>query len=703
MDRRSLAVLNQLVQTDSYVTVQELAQTFNVSKRTIYNDLTKINDWLKESGHPGIRQVREQGLYLDENVKEKMVAQLPISNNPYYEYSPSERKAWVYIYIVAQEHFYYLAEFMELFQVSRNTILEDIKKLKEEVNDFRLQLVSEHRQGYKIKGDESDIRRVLTHYLTFVTPDNGWYEIIADSTSANTSEEKRLLRPYLIFNNDEMRLVKHLLIEYERKSHIEFTDEILNNLVIWFYLFFKRIKQVQYVKIDSVEKEVIKSTEAFEGANIFCSHLSREININIPDVEVYYIAKYLLSAKVNYDLNPQYEENKEMKLLFQVVEKMVSDFQLYAAVNFFEKERMIKNLFVHLKPAYYRVKYGIEIENALRESVEQNYPEVYRLTKKVIHHFENLINQPVTDNEITYIAMHFGGWLRREGIILSSVRKKLLIVCTSGLGTSRILESQLEGLLSEVDIVGAISLRDYEKQAFSVDFIVSTIPLSDRGIPVFVVKPILDNKDKEKLLRKINSLNNETHIDQLYSVDTVIDIVKRYAIVEEEEALKQELRRYLQSPIAIDIEKRKPSLGELLQPERIIMTEQVSDWMDAIQQAALPLLHQGYINEKYVNTMIANVLKLGPYIVIAEQFALPHAAPADGVKKSGMSMLHLEKPVDLQGEAVRVLVVLASWDNEQHLKALRQLTKLLKASRKEMMCAKDKEQIIKLIQTYSAN
>lgn len=39
-------------------------------------------------------------------------------------------------------------------------------------------------------------------------------------------------------------------------------------------------------------------------------------------VEVYYIAKYLLSAKVNYDLNPIYE-NQEMKLLYHVVESML--------------------------------------------------------------------------------------------------------------------------------------------------------------------------------------------------------------------------------------------------------------------------------------------------------------------------------------------------------------------------------------------
>ena len=700
MDQKSLAVLNQLILTDSYVTVPELALTFNVSRRKIYNDIAKINDWLKESGYPKINQVRGQGLYLDKSIKEKLKLNLPSNDYSYYGYSPNERRAWIFIFIAVQEKSLLLMDFIELFQVSRNTVVEDIKKLKEELNDFQLTIVSGRHQGYGIKGDENDIRQVLIHYLTFVTPESGWYQIIVDSTPSQQYEKKEFLKPYELFKTDEIRLLKNLLIEYERKFQIEFTDEILNNLVVWFYLFSRRIRKKHLIGMDPIEKEVIDSTETLKGAKTLCFNLTKEMDITIPEVEVYYIAKYLLSAKVNYDLNPIYE-NQEMRLLCQVVESMISDFQLYAAVNFTEKEQMIKNLFVHLKPAYYRIRYGINVESILHYSVEKNYPEIYRITKKVIHHFENLINKPVNDNELAYIAIHFGGWLRREGITLNSDRKKLLIVCTSGLGTSRILESQLEGFLSNVDIVGAVSLRDYEKKDLLVDFIVSTVPLPDKGIPVFVSKPILDNKDKERLLRKINSLNNESPNEQIYSVDTILDIVKRYANVQEEELFKQEIRRYLASPMALENEKRKPTLVDLLDTERIIKIGQVTDWVEGIKQAAYPLMDQGYINTSYVKKMVDNVLKLGPYIVISDQFALPHAAPTDGVNKTGMSMLILDEPVDLMGESVRIFVVLASWDNEQHLKALGQLTKLLKQSKKEMLDAKDKEEILKLIRIYS--
>src|SRR5699024_1654605 len=65
------------------------------------------------------------------------------------------------------------------------------------------------------------------------------------------------------------------------------------------------------------------------------------------------------------------------------------------------------------------------------------------------------------------------------------------------------------------------------------------------------------------------------------------------------------------------------------------------------------------------------------YIVISDYIALPHAGLVKGVLKTGMSMLLLKKPVDLLGKQVKMFIVLASVDNEQHLKALTQLTKLL--------------------------
>lgn len=236
MDHRSLAILNHLVQTESYVTIHELAQRFNVSRRTIYNDLSKINDWLRENSYPEVGQIRGRGLYLEEIVKENLGTQLYISDYSYYEYSPEERRSWIFVFITINEYPLFLNDFIELFQVSRNTILEDIKTIKKELNDHRLVIESGRYEGYTVKGEENDVRRVLIHYLTFVTPESGWHQVFVDLEEADKLKQK-LPRLYSVFNIHDLRLLKNLLIEYEKMLQIEFTDEILDNLVIWYYFF----------------------------------------------------------------------------------------------------------------------------------------------------------------------------------------------------------------------------------------------------------------------------------------------------------------------------------------------------------------------------------------------------------------------------------------------------------------------------------
>ena len=80
-----------------------------------------------------------------------------------------------------------------------------------------------------------------------------------------------------------------------------------------------------------------------------------------------------------------------MDEIHSIVDRMIKDFQHYACVLFQDFNGLFTDLYLHMKPAFYRVKYGIEIENPLRNTIQENYEEVYFLTKKVIHHFEEYV------------------------------------------------------------------------------------------------------------------------------------------------------------------------------------------------------------------------------------------------------------------------------------------------------------------------
>ena len=118
---------------------------------------------------------------------------------------------------------------------------------------------------------------------------------------------------------------------------------------------------------------------------------------------------------------------------------------------------------------------------------------------------------------------------------------------------------------------------------------------------------------------------------------------------------------------------------ELLKKENVRICESANDWRDAIRIAVSPLEESGYVEPCYKEAIISNVEKLGPYILIAENIALPHARPEQGVLKPQVSVTLFRQPVlfDKDNGAARLFVTLAAKDNNSHLDALVEISTLL--------------------------
>ena len=119
-------------------------------------------------------------------------------------------------------------------------------------------------------------------------------------------------------------------------------------------------------------------------------------------------------------------------------------------------------------------------------------------------------------------------------------------------------------------------------------------------------------------------------------------------------------------------------LGELLTEKRIQTAKQVSSWEEAISIASKPLTDDGSIEEEYIQAMIDAVHRFGPYMVLADKFALPHAQGEKGVNKLAMALLVVENEVDMLGEPVNMFMVLATPDSTAHIEVLASLSEILR-------------------------
>ncbi|WCK55037.1 BglG family transcription antiterminator [Aneurinibacillus sp. Ricciae_BoGa-3] len=712
LDERSTLILSQFINSSSFIPINEITEKLHISKRTVYYDIEKIDYWLKEQGFPPVQYVRGMGFYVTEETKKQVSSIIQVVRRSQYYYSDQERKALLAIYLLSGTKGLFLKELAEKIGVSRGTTNTVLNKVKEELHNFQLWVSFHRKHGYLIEGDESNKRKALVHYLSQVLSKQGWKTLL---TEIHQLLDMKLSKPLSLqdpmtpmLQEEQVSFVYQKIDKLVQEVGRHITDEMLLQLSVRLIIFSKRFKHGRRVTMDEDEKNILQSTPEYKAAKKISVELESMFCTEFPEDEICYITMNLLAAKVNY-FNPDLRNPEDdMTHLKAIIRKMVDDFQKYACVFFRHRDEFEQKMLIHIKPAYYRIKYGLEIENPLIETIQDKYKEIFEITKKVMHYFEDFIGKTVSEKEIAYIAMHFGGWMKREGTNMMH-RKKAMIVCGNGISTSRILQGQLESLFSTIDIVSTVSLREYESQEFEVDFIFSTAPIQKKHLPVFIVSPILTDTEKEKLLSQVNHLvqkkNRKTHSP---SVKTLLDIIKKHANILDERRLSDELSEYFSAERQWIKENRKPMLNELLTNEMIQFKTEIKQWPDAIRIAAEPLLKQGFIKPQYVTSMIQNVEELGPYIVLAPKIAIPHSRPEFGVNQLGMSLLCLENPVAFSDDPkhqVHLVIVLAAIDNETHLKALSQLSALLgnEDNINKILNTKSKNQILTLINQYSSN
>lgn len=118
---------------------------------------------------------------------------------------------------------------------------------------------------------------------------------------------------------------------------------------------------------------------------------------------------------------------------------------------------------------------------------------------------------------------------------------------------------------------------------------------------------------------------------------------------------------------------------KLLKKENVQICDSAEDWRDAIRIAVKPLEEHGYVEPRYKEEIISNVENMGPYIVIAENIALPHARPEQGVIDTQIGVTLFKQDVIFDGKDMpaRLFVTLAAKDSNSHLDALMEISELL--------------------------
>ena len=284
---------------------------------------------------------------------------------------------------------------------------------------------------------------------------------------------------------------------------------------------------------------------------------------------------------------------------------------------------------------------------------------------------------------------------------------QVLIVSSGSNGVSRFLLTQLVEQYPSINFSGPIYEAGY-KQLENIKELVVLTNVNERLDelrPVLKINDIVTSEDLRNIDKFLQLHGVATTASFTTEYKSLMDIISDNATIKNSEALEKGVKQILLNKKNHNKRKerrRQPLLSEVLTTDMIKFSDSQSlDWRQAFELSAQPLLKTGKITHEYIEAILKNVDDNGPYMNIGPEIALAHARPDQGVNQLGMSLLKLDKDIDLVDDKhrIRLIIVLAAVDSTTHLKALSELAQIL-GSKKDVdliMKAKNAFQIENLI------
>lgn len=513
---REKKIIAIICKAEEAITVKSIAQKIGVSSRTILRDMKTIEKWFETNGKSLIRKPRV-GVVLKATVDErKLLEEKLLDENVYKVYSPDERQTIISAELLQKKQPIKLFYFSNFFDVSTATVSNDLNNIESFFQKFSLCLERKPGYGVRVLGKENDLRRAMIHLLYNNLSLEEINDVLKDKINPSKYNEIQS-KVLTMIDQSTLRVLQDILNTIENTLELNLADSAYIGLLVHLSIAIKRIKNKEEIIMDDDFFNELKLLNEFSIAKEISKAIEKSLEIKIPFYEVGYITMHLKGSKLrngisNSDifLRDEILGNYELTKIVQKMLKIVYEKTGYDLVK---DETLLIGLVSHLRPAISRIKMNMIIRNPLLDEIKKLYPDVYQLSKNCIEVIEQWGKLEMPDSEIGFIAMHLGAAIEKRKHRKNSVYK-IIVACASGIGTSSLLASKLSKNFDNIEIVKSSSARNLQKKEdlTKIDLVISTIEITNLEVPVVVVSPLLLEKDQQKILKIMDSIEvtNET-------------------------------------------------------------------------------------------------------------------------------------------------------------------------------------------------
>lgn len=482
-ERQILKIL--LTSPQLFISLNDISKELDVSLRTVQRELKTLEDTL-DPLELSIEKKQSEGIRL--SGEEHRVKKLRDSLRSYstFELEQNERSLLLFYELLKAKDGVKSGYLSGLLHISPKALQKDLDFFEEEIRYSKLSLVRKPGYGISLEGREKDKRMYFVN-LALQRLEQTPIFSLKEGEFISLDKKDPVFK---MLDPERLLEVEKILLREVEVLQFTPTDLALFELILYLNLSLARISLGEFIEKKTLEDSLeLSVSESVYGA------LSSAFHLTVPVEEIHFFASVLRSAK--RVRNGEIDENMELALLANELIDSVSN----ATGYYYSKDKKFFDALVsHLEPLLNRMKEGITVLNPIREEIKEAYGTLYGTLETILR--QKFPESFVSEDEVGFLTLHFASAITE---LHHAPKVSTLVLCTSGIATSRMLTKKLLGKFPQLTIIEQGSIWNLKKMDLSeFDLIISTVGIKEASFPYIQVNPMLTDEDERKLERVVN-------------------------------------------------------------------------------------------------------------------------------------------------------------------------------------------------------
>lgn len=506
---RERSILLHLLGTETSTPLAEIAQAVNLSERTIQRERQLLEGILREF-ELELSWQRGRGLSLvgaaaaKQQLREDLILSaeaIPTAEDRIFEL------AWRLLF---EKDMLKLQAVAKQMHVSPSTLTQDLEKLDRWFDEYHLEVERKKGVGAQVLGLEAEKRKLMINALMAHWDTLAFYRFVR-------GEDEYIPAFLKTVSCDAMLEALRDGYDYLKSHAFERMDDRTIMRVTFAY-------GVQQARLDAGFFLEMYTKGRSDDYLKVARDMEVALGTTFSMAERVWLAE---EANRLRSLKEQMQEDEEERWVMQIrVHKLIHHVSLIHGFAFTDDAALEKGLLAHILSSLNTQ--ALPDTDTVRPHIDRDYPNL----RAAIQQAADIVfgTNTFTEEETVFWAMHFAAAL------VKPVRRReyrALVVCSAGLGSSKMLVNRVKQEFPEMQNVVNSSLFGLEQHRLEdYDVILSTVPLPPLSVPTLMVNPLLTTEEVQRVRHLLLSLPQSFQTKDVKPHSTMLDFQELAELVD---------------------------------------------------------------------------------------------------------------------------------------------------------------------------